>query len=118
MRPGGLAFFHVVSRRQLGAPGLDRDPLSPWYGEVEFYEVSAPGRGALQLHPSRVVHFLGNPWPDPSLAPTPWSDSVLQALYDAVHAVALTMAGATSLMHEARPCRAVADMGHGETPTS
>ncbi len=29
------------------------------------------------------------------------SDSVLLALYDAVHAVALTTAGATSLMHEA-----------------
>ncbi len=31
-----------------------------------------------------------------------WSDSVLQALYDAIHAVALTTAGATSLMHEAK----------------
>ena len=27
---------------------------------------------------------------------------MLQALYDAVHAVALTLAGATSLMHEAK----------------
>ena len=31
-----------------------------------------------------------------------WSDPVLLALYDAIHAVALTMAGATSLMHEAK----------------
>ena len=31
-----------------------------------------------------------------------WSDSVLQVLYDAIHAVALTTAGATSLMHEAK----------------
>ena len=31
-----------------------------------------------------------------------WSDSILQALYDAIHAVALTAAGATSLMHEAK----------------
>ena len=62
----------------------------------------APERGALRLHPSRVVRFLGNPYPDPSLMASVWSDSVLQALYDAVHAVALTMAGATSLMHEAK----------------
>jgi len=59
-------------------------------------------RGALRLHPSRVVRFLGNAWPDPSLGASVWSDSVLLALYDAIHAVALTMAGATSLMHEAK----------------
>ena len=40
--------------------------------------------------------------PDPSLAGTVWSDPVLLALYDAIHAVALTLAGATSLMHEAK----------------
>ena len=81
---------------------VDRDPLSPWYGEAVAYEVVAPERGALQLYPSRVVCFLGNAWPDPSVAATVWSDSVLLALYDAVHAVALTTAGATSLMHEAK----------------
>ena len=48
------------------------------------------------MHPSRVVRFLGNACPDPSFGP--WSDSVLQVLYD----VALTQAGATSLMHEAK----------------
>ncbi len=99
---GGLRFLHVVSRWQLSVPAVDRDPLSPWFGEALFYEVVAPERGALRLHPSRVVRFLGNPLPDPSLAASVWSDSVLQALYDAVHAVALTTAGATSLMHEAK----------------
>ncbi len=99
---GGLAFLHVVSRWQLSAPTVDRDPLSPWFGEAEGYDVVAPGRGALRLHPSRVVRFLGNAWPDPSLMASVWSDSVLQTLYDAIHAVALTTAGATSLMHEAK----------------
>ena len=45
---------------------------------------------------------LCHPLPDPTLAPTFWSDSVLQVLYDAIHAVALTTTGATSLMHEAK----------------
>ncbi len=40
--------------------------------------------------------------PDPSLAGALWSDSVLQSLYDAVHAAALSLAGATSLLHEAK----------------
>ena len=50
---GGLRFLHVVNRWELSAPGLDRDPLSPWYGEASAYEVAAPVRGALVLHPSR-----------------------------------------------------------------
>ena len=102
IRPGGLKFLHVVSRWQLGAAGLSSDPLNPWCGEPAFYDLADSGRTPLRLHPSRVVRFLGNPLPDPWAAATPWSDSVLQALYDAVHAAALTTAGATSLMHEAK----------------
>ena len=49
-----------------------------------------------------MVRVLGNEWPDPNLGASPWSDSVLQTLYDAIHAVALTTTGATSLMHEAK----------------
>ena len=99
---GGLKFLHVVSRWQLGVAALDNDPLSQWVGEPALYELSAPGRAPLGLHPSRVVRFLGHPLPDPTLSPSFWSDSVLQVLYDAIHAVALTTAGATSLMHEAK----------------
>ena len=56
----------------------------------------------MRLHPSRVMRFLGNAWPDPTVGASVWSDGVLLALYDAIHAVALTTAGATSLMHEAK----------------
>ncbi len=50
-----------------------------------------------------MVRFLGNPYPDPLLYGAQlWSDSVLQALYDAVHGAALATAGATSLLHEAK----------------
>ncbi len=31
---GGLKFLHAVSRWQLAAPAIDRDPLSPWFGEA------------------------------------------------------------------------------------
>ena len=47
-----------------------------------------------------MVRFLGNACPDPGFGP--WSDRVLQVLYDAIHAVALTTTGATSLMHDAK----------------
>jgi phage-related protein (TIGR01555 family) len=101
--PGGLKFLHVVSRWQLGATDINRDPLDPFFGEPSSYMVVAPERGELQLHPSRVVRFLGNPLPDPMVfGVQTWSDSVLQTLYDAIHAVAVTTTGATSLVHEAK----------------
>ncbi len=99
---GGIKFLHAVSRWQLSTPTVNRDPLDPYFGEPALYEVVAPTRGALQIHPSRVLRFLGNELPDPSLGVSVWSDSILQTLYDAIHAVALTTAGATSLMHEAK----------------
>ncbi len=99
---GGLRYLHAVSRWQLGVTEIDLNPLSRWCGEPKCYTLSAPGVSPLELHPSRVVRFLGNPLPDPSLAGALWSDSVLQVLYDAVHAAALSLAGATSLLHEAK----------------
>ncbi len=99
---GGLRYLHAVSRWQLGVSEIDLNPLSPWCGEPKSYTLSAPGLSPLELHPSRVVRFLGNPLPDPSVAGGLWSDSVLQSLYDAVHAAALSLAGATSLLHEAK----------------
>ena len=101
--PGGIRFLHVVSRWQLGCSTVTLDPLDPHYGEPSSYALAGALRGELLLHPSRVVRFLGNPLPDPLLAGSQlWSDSVLQTLYDAVHAVALTAAGTTSLVHEAK----------------
>ena len=101
--PGGLAFLHVVSRWQLAVDDVVADPLDPFFGEPSGYRLAGPERGELVLHPSRVIRFLGNPLPDPMLYGSQlWSDSVLQSLYDAVHAVAVTGAGATSLVHEAK----------------
>ncbi len=99
---GGLRSLHAVSRWQLGVSEIDLNPLSPWYGEPKSYTLSAPGVSPLELHPSRVVRFIGNPLPDPSLADALWSDSVLQSIDDAVHAAALSLAGAASLLHEAK----------------
>ena len=98
----GVRFLHVVSRWQLAAEGVNGDPLDPFFGEPARYGLVGPERGELALHPSRVVRFLGNALPDPTLGAEPWSDSVLQGLYDAIHAVAVTHAGATSLVHEAK----------------
>ncbi len=76
--PGGVKFLHVVNRWQLSAPVINRDPLDPYFGEPVSYEVVAPTRGALQIHPSRVIRFLGNEYPDPTLGLSVWSDSILQ----------------------------------------
>ena len=68
------------------------------YGAPKAYQVVAPSAA-----PWCCIRFLGTPLADPALSGADlWSDSVLTALYDAIHAVALITAGATSLMDEAK----------------
>ncbi len=62
-----MRFLHAVSRWQLVAEDIIRDPLDPFFGEPTGYQLIAPARGELVLHPSRMVRFFGNPLADPLL---------------------------------------------------
>jgi phage-related protein (TIGR01555 family) len=82
---GGLRYLHVLSRWELTAGEIQRDPMSPYYGEPTYYEVTAGNRTTQKIHPSRVVRFLGSPRPDGGLVHQDgWSDSILQAILDSV----------------------------------
>lgn len=82
---GGLRYLHVLSRWELTAGEVQRDPMSPYYGEPTYYEVTAGNRTSQKIHPSRVVRFLGAPRPDSGLVHQDgWSDSILQAILDSV----------------------------------
>ena len=60
VRRGGIDYLHVLSRWDLRTGELDRDPLSPFFGEPTFYEITA-GQRTVRIHPSRVIRFVGAP---------------------------------------------------------
>ena len=96
IRRGGLQYVQVLSRWEMVAGPLERDPLSEHYGEPTYYELFAPDRGSVQIHPSRVVRFFGQARIDLQRSIDGWGLSTLQRVYEAVkdatatpHAVAL-----------------------------
>lgn len=101
---GGIKYLHVFSLHEIIAGELNRDPLSPYFGEPRDYEVRSAGGDALKLHPSRVVRFLGAPLPDDVTVRTEsvWSDSILQAIMEAVDQATSAASYIAAMLPEAK----------------
>lgn len=98
---GGIKYLHVFSRHEMIAGELEQDPLSPWYGEPKKYTL-AGATTMVDIHPSRVVRFVGAEMPDRVLAYDGWGDSVLQAVYDAVIQAGSAAAAIAAMLQEAK----------------
>lgn len=99
---GGIKYLHSLSRHEIWAGEMDRDPLSPYFGEPTYYELASPTKGGVRIHPSRVVRFLGLPHLETSRELDGWGMPIYQRAYDAVRNVASTAAGLASLVQEAK----------------
>ena len=91
-----------MTRRQLPATEIEQDPQSPRFGKPKAYRL--PG-STVEIHPSRLVIFVGAQHPDPELADGTqfgWGDSVLLAAMPAVKHYDETMANVVSLVYEAK----------------
>ncbi|WP_085028737.1 DUF1073 domain-containing protein [Ensifer aridi] len=102
---GGLKYLTVMSRRQLTAGEIDRDPASEWYGKPKLYQIKSAEGMQVDIHPSRLVIFNGNPPPDDELVTTTyagWGDSVLLSVVDAIKQADGTASNIASLVFEAK----------------
>jgi phage-related protein (TIGR01555 family) len=99
----GLEFVHVMARHEINAGEIDRDVMSPFYGEPQYYEVQSSSKGSVRVHPSRVIRFVGHELPSLDIAGADgWGDSVLQVAYDAMAAAGQSHAGIAALIQEAK----------------
>ncbi|WP_080266813.1 phage portal protein [Pseudomonas syringae] len=99
---GGVKYLTVMTRRQLSATAIEQDPQSPRFGKPKAYRL--PG-SMVEIHPSRLVIFVGAEHPDPELADGlqfGWGDSVLLTAMSAVKHYDETMANVVSLVYEAK----------------
>ncbi|SFH29335.1 hypothetical protein SAMN05216459_12412 [Ensifer sp. OV372] len=103
---GGLKYLTVMSRRQLTAGEVERDPASEWYGKPKLYQLKSADGMQVDIHPSRMVIFNGSAQPDDELVTTTtyagWGDSVLLAVVDAIKQADGTAANIASLVFEAK----------------
>ena len=101
---GGIKYLHVFSMHEIVAGELERDPLSPYFGEPREYEIRSANGESRKIHPSRIVRFFGAPLPDDVVArsETIWSDSILQAILDSVDQATSTNAYIAAMVPEAK----------------
>ncbi|MDM9601348.1 DUF1073 domain-containing protein [Pseudomonas shirazica] len=102
IQAGGIKYLTVMNRRQLSPTELEQDPQSPLFGKPKTYRLAG---SAIDIHPSRLVIFIGAEHPDPELAvgnEFGWGDSVLQAVFEAIKQSDGTMANTASLVFEAK----------------
>jgi phage-related protein (TIGR01555 family) len=98
---GGLVYLHVFTRHEMIAGELEQDPLSPLFGEPKKYSLAGATQ-MVDIHPSRVVRFIGADLPDRALNYDGWGDSVLQAVNDAVMHAGSAAGAIAALLQEAK----------------
>ncbi|TAV48434.1 DUF1073 domain-containing protein [Rhizobium leguminosarum] len=102
---GGIRYLNVMTRRQLSAGEIDRNPESEWYGQPSYYKLSGANGLQVDIHPSRLVRFTGAMPADDEITGNPWQgwgDSVLQATLDAIKNADSTAGNIASLVFEAK----------------
>ncbi|KKX29192.1 phage portal protein [Rhizobium sp. LC145] len=98
-----LKYVHVLGRDQVSYTDINRDVTSPYYGEPAMWRVNGSNGQQVDIHPSRVIRFVGAPILDRNLAETEvWGDSVLQIVYDALQNAASSQEHTASLIPEAK----------------
>jgi phage-related protein (TIGR01555 family) len=101
---GGIKHLTVMNRRVLTAGDVETDPVSPLYGLPKYYRIGS-STGQVDIHPSRLVVFIGNPHPDQDMATgvdRGWGDSVLLAILEAIKHADGTSGNIASLIFEAK----------------
>lgn len=98
---GGLEYIHVASRREISAGEVNKDAASPGWGEPKSYTMPSSTGGALTIHPSRVIPFIGAEVPDLNFSQG-WGDSILLALEESVANAGLAASSIAQLLQEAK----------------
>lgn len=101
---GGLTYLHVFARHQITTGQMISDPESPWFGHPDKYSITPTNGRAVDIHPSRVIAFVGQPAPEGSSMQAEWfwGDPLYQSISTALHNADLAQEGFAALIDEAR----------------
>lgn len=105
IRKEGIKYLQVLTKTQLKPSELDDNLASVTYGEPLRYTLSSARGEQIDIHPSRLVRFIGNPVRDPSFAQNTlyagWGESILEAVFSAVKNADSGSHNMTTLLFEA-----------------
>jgi hypothetical protein len=100
VKAGELRYINVLSRNLATAGELETDVRLPGYGLPRWYEIA--GGPLVRIHPSRVIRFIGAPYPDDDTMADGWGDSVLLGINDALRSASEVVQGTTALVPESK----------------
>lgn len=105
IRKEGIKYLNVLSKRELTPGDLEGDITSPEFGQPKFYKLNTTSGGQIEIHPSRLVRFIGNPIRDDNLAQgsiyAGWGESVLENIMRAIKDADGATSNLSSLIFEA-----------------
>ncbi|MCE7028465.1 DUF1073 domain-containing protein [Jiella avicenniae] len=101
---GALEYLHVLGRDEVTVGPAILDVTSPIFGEPEWYEVRSQSGQTTQVHPSRMVRFVGMEILDSESMRSQdgWGDSVLQVIYGAIQNATSAQEHVAALIPEAK----------------
>lgn len=100
VRRGAVRFVQVFTRNEIADGPIDTDPLSPGYGDPQYYEV-AGATAMVRIHPSRLVIFRGNEVPQDYVFGAS-SESVLACTMGAIKRFDSITHNVAGMTHDAR----------------
>lgn len=104
IQKGGIKYLNVMTRLHLNAEAIETDPEKDTYGTPKSYNISSESKGAVNIHPSRLVIFNGDERADVMAlgSNTGWSGtSILQSTYDTITNTQGVHSSVASLLYEA-----------------
>lgn len=101
-RKGGLKYLHVLSRWELWSAEIQRDPLDPYYGEPQYYMLNAVEKGGVQIHPSRIIRFIGIPILELSWAYDGWGFSIFERVHEEIRNVTAAAGNMATMTYEGK----------------
>lgn len=97
----GLRFVAKVDRWQISEGSYEYDPLSEYYNRPKYYELMGSNTSILNIHPSRVVHFVGRKRKSYGTSGR-MGQSVVAAMFDDLKAYDAVMANVADMTMEAK----------------
>lgn len=96
---GDITYLHTVSRHEIDAGDIERNLLSPYYGQPKCYRINSE-MGQIEVHPSRVSRFLGKKIHSAANVHEEWGDSIITRIDDAVKNASIPQEQVATLLME------------------
>jgi hypothetical protein len=97
-----LRYVRKLDRWQISEGEYTYDPMSEYYGRPREYDLLGAQEELLNVHPSRIVHFVGKRRRQYGNVRNRFGESVLQSMYDDLRGFDAAMANIADMIMEAK----------------